>query len=152
MDLPLPPDELGVSIPSLEERASAIDGLPSAFRDIEKKLEKDGALPKIRNYRNKYAAHPILATREERSKKTSLDHPTVGEVRELLSSAASIMRDPQTAALGYTYDYSILQERSMFALIRFYSGLRFSSALSDARLAEEPTERNIPTGTKLQDL
>jgi hypothetical protein len=92
--LPPVPEEPGIKLPITGEREAIISALPDCFAAVER-VQRDKALVKIRNYRNKYAAHPILATREERKQKSEIEHPTVGEVRELLSKATRFVRNIQ---------------------------------------------------------
>jgi hypothetical protein len=145
------PDGPGVKVPIDGEREAVISALPDCFAAVER-VQKDMSLLKIRNYRNKFAAHPILSTREERKQKAEIEHPTVGEVRELISKATRFMRNIQLAACGYTHDYDFLQEQSLRAPLRLYAGLSFSPDLADDRLATGPVSPTLPEESSIQDV
>jgi hypothetical protein len=152
-DSALPPvtGEAGITLPIAGEREAAISALPACFAAVER-VQRDKVLVKIRNYRNKYAAHPILATREERKQKSEIEFPTVGEVRELLSKATRFVRNIQLAAFGYTYDYDYLQELSRRAPLRLYAGLSFSPDLANDRLRAGAVSPALPSESSIRDL
>ncbi|MBD2750050.1 hypothetical protein IC232_25620 [Microvirga sp. BT688] len=151
-DLPVPPSQGPILAPSAEARQNSIQKLRSRFDEVEKRVKKDATLLKIRNYRNKYAAHPIIYTREERSQKSEFENPYYGEVSELISAASSVIIDLEIAALGYTYDYNKMKEISMVAPYRFYSGVSYSSDLADQILARGPQHQQIADDTDIEDL
>jgi hypothetical protein len=123
--LPTPPNELYAFVDAEREGTSIPERLSKCF-DAVRRIQCDKTLIKVRNYRDKYAAHPILATREERRQRAPFEHPTGDEVERLLVEAGNIIQTIHLLVFGYAHDYRQIREVCGMQAGRLYAGLRFS--------------------------